>query len=159
MIKINATLILTVLNFLLLVGVLAKILWAPMLKFLDERAKKISDSLQLAEENLKREEEIKIEHDVLIKEARTKAVDIIDKAMASASDESRSIVAKAHERAQVSVESAKEEIKMEAEKIKQELRKEVAAMTISLAGKVLEREINEDDHRELIKKNLDVLES
>ena len=159
MIKINATLILTVLNFLLLVGVLAKILWAPMLKFLDERAKKISDSLKIAEENTKREEEIKIEHDEIIKEARSKAADIVDKAMVSASDESRTIVAEAHERAQATVEYAREEIKMEAEKIKQDLRKEVAAMTVSLAGKVLEREIKEDDHKELIKKNLDVLGS
>ncbi len=159
MIKINATFILTILNFLLLVSILAKILWAPMLKFLDERTKKISDSLKLAEKNIAREKELEIEHDELVKEARSKAADIVDKAMASASNESRSILAEAREHAQTTVESAREEIKMEAERIKQDLRKEVAAMTVSLAGKVLEREIKEDDHRELIKKNLDILES
>ena len=46
-----------------------------------------------------------------------------------------------------------------AEKIKQDLRKEVASMSVSLAGKVLEREINEEDHKALIDKSLDVMGS
>ena len=159
MIKINATFILTVLNFILFVAVLAAILWKPMIQFLNERAKKISDSLMLAEENKKREEEMKIEHDEIIKEARKKAAEIADKSMVSASDETRKIIARAREQAQSTIDSAKEEISMEAERIKKDLRKEVAEMTMSLASKVLEREIKDDDHKELINKSLDVLGS
>ena len=58
MIKINATLILTILNFILFVGVLATILWKPMMKFIDERTKRISDSLKLADDNERRAEEL-----------------------------------------------------------------------------------------------------
>lgn len=159
MININATFILTILNFLLLIGVLATILWKPMLKFLDERAAKIRESLELAEKNKQREQELTIEHDEIIKEAREKAQSIVDKAVATASDESREILAKAREQAQATVDSAKEEIINEAEQIKRDLRTEVASMTVSLAGKVLAREINEGDHRELISKSLDALES
>ncbi len=157
MIKINATFILTVLNFILLVKVLQVILWAPMMKFLDERAKKIKDSLQVAEENKRRSEELKVEHDEIVKEARRKANEIIEKAMAASSNESRGILAQAHEQAQATIDAASEEIKMEAERIKQELREDVAAMTVGLAGKVLEREISGDDHRELINKSLDAM--
>ena len=157
MIKINATFILTVLNFIILVSVLATILWKPMLKFLDERAKKISDSLRLADENKKRAEEIKIERDEMIKEARAKAAEIVDKAMVTASDENRKIILKAREHAQATVDSAKDEIKMEGERIKQELRKEIASMTVSLASKVLEREIKGEDHLKLINRSLDAM--
>ena len=159
MIKINATFILTVLNFILLVGILSLILWKPMLKFLDERAKKIGDSLKLAEENEKRSEEIKIEHDEIVNKARIKAAEIVDKAMTDASNESRELIAQAREHAHLTVDSAKQEIKMEAERIKQDLRKEISDLTVSLASKVLEREIKDKDHRELIKKGLDVLGS
>jgi len=159
MININATLILTVLNFILLIAVLAKILWKPMVEFLDERARMISDSLKLAEENKQRSEEMHIERDEIIKEARTKAAEIVDTAMTSASDESRAIVAEARENAQATVAAAKEDMRMEAERIKQELRHDIASMTVSLAGKVLDREIKEDDHKELIRKSLDVMGS
>ena len=105
------------------------------------------------------EEEIKVEHDEIIGEARVKASEIIDKAMSEASNESRKIIAQARDHARLTVESAKDEIKMEAERIKQELRKEVADMTVSLAGKVLDREIKSSDHKDLIDKGLDVLGS
>lgn len=159
MIKINATLILTILNFILFVGVLATILWKPMMKFLDERAKRISDSLKLADDNERRVEELKIEHDEIVNKARIKASEIVDKAMADASNESRELIAQAREHAHLTVDSAKEEIKMEAERIKQDLRKEISDLTVSLASKVLEREIKDKDHKELIKKGLDVLGS
>ena len=157
MISINATFILTILNFVLLVSVLAIILWKPMLRYLDERARKIDESLKLAEENKLRAEELIIEHNNMIKEARTKSAEIVDKAMSSASKESRGIISQAKEQAQSMIDSAKDEIFMEGERIKQDLRKEVASMSLSLAGKVLEREIKEDDHKDLIKKNLDIM--
>ena len=89
MIKINATVILTVLNFILFVGVLSVILWRPMIKFLEERADKIKESLRIADENTQRSEEINVEHDEIIKEARRKAGEILDKALASSSVRSR----------------------------------------------------------------------
>jgi len=157
MISINATLILTIFNFILLIFVLKAILFKPMMKYLDERANKIDESLRLAEENKKRADDMKIEHDQIIMEARTKSSEIIEAATSNAARESREIVSEARVKAQNTVESAKDEILMVAERIKQDLRREVASMTVSLAGKVLEREIKEDDHKELIKKSLDVM--
>ncbi len=159
MISINATLILTILNFILMIGVLAMILWKPMVKFLDERAQKISESLKIAEENKKRAEELKVEFEKVIRDGRRKATEIVDRATTAASEESRQIVSQARHQAQATVDAAKDEITMEAERIKGELRKEMAAMTIKLTEKVLEREIKEKDHRKLINSSLDALES
>lgn len=159
MISINATFLLTVLNFILLIFVLKAILFKPMISFLEERAKKIEDSLKLAEENRKRADDMQLEHDEIIKEARTKASDIVDKATNNANKESREILAQAHEKAQNVIDAAREEIEMEAERIKQDLRSDVAEMTVSLAGKVLEREIKESDHKALIEKGLSEMKS
>lgn len=157
MISINATVILTILNFILLIAILSAILWKPMVKFLDDRARTIEESLKLAEENKLRTEQMQLEHDQILKEARLKATEIVDKAMSAASVESRQYIAQSKEQAHVMIESAKKEIKLEADRIKQDLRKDVAAMTVSLAEKVLQREIKEADHRDLISKNLDTL--
>ncbi|MBN1294739.1 MAG: F0F1 ATP synthase subunit B [Candidatus Latescibacteria bacterium] len=157
MININLTTVFTILNFVFLIYILKAILFKPLTKFLDDRAKTIEESLRLAEENRQRAEDMKTEHDQIIMEARTKASEIIDSAMVNASKESREVLAEAREKAQVTVDSAKEEIMMEAERIKQDLRREVAAMSVSLAGKVLSREIREEDHKELISKSLDVM--
>ena len=78
----------------------------------------------------------------------------MDKAQAMAQSEGRKQIARAKEQGNALVESAKKEIRLEGDRIKQELRHEVAAMTVDLAGKVLEREITEADHREFIDKNL-----
>jgi len=157
MISINATIILTMVNFILLVILLRVILFIPLLKYLDERSKTIAESLMQAEENKARSEEIQIEHDTIIREARTKAADIMDKAVGVASDESRDIVKEARMQAQATVDAAKDEIMVEAERIKMDLRKEVASLTISLTEKVLEREIRESDHRDMINRSFGAL--
>jgi F-type H+-transporting ATPase subunit b len=157
MISINATLILTMLNFILLVILLRAILFKPLLKYLDERSKTIAESLRQAEENRIRSEEIHIEHDNIVREARTKAAEIVEKAVGAASDESRDIIKTAREQAQETVDAAKDEILTEAERIKRDLRKEMAELSISLAEKVLVREIRESDHRDLINKSFGAL--
>ena len=159
MISINFTLVFTIFNFILLVFVLKAILFKPMMKYLDERARKIEESLKLAEENKERAEEMKVEYDQFINEARTRSSEIVDSATVAASRESREILAEARTKAKATVDTAREEILMEAEKIKSDLRSEVASMSVALAGKVLEREISEKDHKALIDKSLEVLGS
>lgn len=157
MISINATLLLTMLNFVLLVILLRIILFKPLLKFLDERARTIAESLRQAEENRARAEVMHREEEELIRDARQKASGIIDKAVASAHDEGRELVRKARKDTQAILASAQKELAEEADRVKRELRTEVASMVVSLSEKVLEREINEADHRKLIEEGLDVL--
>ena len=159
MISINLTFVFVVLNFILLVFVLKFLLFKPMIDFLDNRTKTIEESLRIAEENKKRAEDMKREHDQLISDARSAASGIIDKATVNASQESRDIINEARAKSQATVNTAREEILLEAERIKGELRSEIASMSVSLASKVLEREINADDHKAILEKSLDILGS
>lgn len=157
MISLNVTLLFTVLNFILLVYILKAILFEPLVKYLDSRAATIDESLRLAEENQQRSEQIQLEREEIIKEARNQASSIVDKATANATEESRQILAEAREKAKATIDAATDEIQGEVERIKQELRRDIADMTVDLAGKVLEREIKADEHKDIIGKALDVL--
>ena len=157
MISINATLLLTMLNFILLVILLRILLFKPLLKFLDERARTIAESLRQAEENRRCAELLQREEEEIIRSARQKAGEVVVKAVASAHDEGRELVRKAREETQTVFASAQKELAEEADRVKRELRTEVATMVVSLTEKVLEREIRETDHRKLIEEGLDIL--
>ncbi len=158
MIDINATLVLTILNFIILLVVLRMILFKPLAKFLDERAQTIADSLRFAEENKKRAGEIAAEKDAIISETRKKAAEIMEKATANASDEGREIVRKAREETQAILTSAQKELAEEAGRVKRELRAEVSGMVVAIAEKVLAREIRTEEHKSIIEDGLDRLE-
>ena len=157
MISINATLIVTMLNFILLVILLKMILFKPLVNFLDQRSGVIAESLRQAEENKSQAARIRSEEDQIMREARRKAAEIIDHAVATASDESRAVLAKTREEAQGMIGAARNEMLADSERIKRELRRELAGMVVSLSQQVLTREISETDHRKLIEEGLDVL--
>lgn len=157
MISINATFILVMLNFVLLVVILSAILFTPLTRFLDERAKTIADSLRQAEENKLLAARIASEKDQVIQEARAKASEIIDRATAAASDESRAILNKTREESQAMIEAARNEMSADADRIKRALRRDLTGMVISLSEKVLDREISGQDHRKLIEEGLNAL--
>ncbi len=158
MIDIYATLILTILNFIILLVILRMILFKPLAKFLDERAQTIAESLRLAEENKKRSVEITAEKDAIIADSRKKASEIIEKAIANAHDEGREIVRKAREESQVVLATARKELIEEAGRVKRELRSEVSGMVVAIAEKVLSREIRTEEHKKIIEDGLGMLE-
>ncbi len=158
MIDIDATLILTILNFVILLVILRMILFKPLAKFLDERAQTIAESLRLAEENKKRSVEITAEKDAIIADSRKKASEIIEKAIANAHDEGREIVRKAREESQVVLATARKELIEEAGRVKRELRSEVSGMVVAIAEKVLSREIRTEEHKKIIEDGLGMLE-
>jgi len=133
------------------------ILFKPLLKFLDERAQTIAKSLKQAEENRLRSESLNIERETVLRETRVKATEIADKTLLLASNEGQEIIKNAHKQANSIIDATKLELESEAIRVKQELRKDVASMVVELSSKVLEREISEKDHDEMIKKSFNAL--
>jgi F-type H+-transporting ATPase subunit b len=157
MISINLTLVLTMLNFIILVILLRIILFKPLLKFLDERSQTIAKSLKQAEDNKLKADALDVEKDSVLKEARLKAAEIADKTLAAASNEGQEVIKNARLQAHNIIEATKQELETEAVRVKQDLRKDIASMVVELSSKVLEREIAEKDHEEMIKKSFNAL--
>lgn len=138
----------TCIVFTLLVILLKKFAWKPILSAVDDRNEKINSALKAAEraklemENLNHDnerilQEAKSERDQLLKEARDIKGVIIKEAKENASLESEKIL-----------NSAKDQINNEKMKALTELKNSVAALSIDIAEKVLRNELKERDNQE-----------
>jgi F-type H+-transporting ATPase subunit b len=127
-----------------------KFVWPPLMKALDERAKKIADGLAAADKGNAslRDAEVRIRQ--LEAEARAKAQEILataDKRHAAVIEEAR-VAAKAESDRLLS--AAKAEIDSEVQRAKDALRDQVAQLAVAGAEKILRREVDAQAHADLL---------
>ena len=150
--NINATLIGQGIAFFLFVLFCMKFVWPPILQALEARKKKIADGLAAAEHG-KHEQALAEERaKELLREAKEQAGEIItraDKRAAEIVDESKGDARTEGARL---LTAARAEIDQELNRVKEELRGQVVAIALAGAGKVLEREVDEATHAELMNK-------
>jgi F-type H+-transporting ATPase subunit b len=103
----------TVLTFVLLLTVLAKFAWKPLLLMLDERNKSIEESLLSAEKARKELENINQESESILMKAKTEAQSIVGEAKSAADNMKEDIVSKARSEAEGQLEKAKIQINVE----------------------------------------------
>ena len=135
----------TTIIFTLLLIVLRKFAWKPILNAVEERNESISNALKAAEkakeemdslnaDNQRILNEAKNERDTLLKEAREIKEEIINKAKEQANKEADSIL-----------KSAKEQIANEKNKAVKELKNSVAELSVNIAEKVLKAELSDNN--------------
>ena len=151
MISINGTLLFQFLNFFILVAVLAKFAYKPMLKVLEERRNKISSDLNGAEQSRLAAERLKADYEKQLQTARTEAQAIIDKAVKQAEAEGRVQLEAIRQQIAREKEMAHAEMVSEREAAVREMRKEVVSLSLAVAEKVLEKNMNTDMNSKLIK--------
>jgi F-type H+-transporting ATPase subunit b len=148
--NLNATLFAQFVVFFILAGFTMKFVWPPLMKALDERAKKIADGLAAAErgklEMAAAEKRVQAElasaHDAgqkRIGDAEKRAQAIIEEAKRTASEEAARIVASARADAEQQVSQARDA-----------LRAQVATLAVQGAEQILKREINPAVHADLL---------
>ncbi|WJW75494.1 F0F1 ATP synthase subunit B [Thiohalobacter sp. IOR34] len=150
--NINATLIGQSIAFFLFVWFCMKFVWPPLIQALEERKKRIADGLAAAERG-KREQQLAEErakellHDVkqqaqeIINRAEKRATEIVEEAKNDARSEGERLLA-----------AARAEIDKEVNRVKEDLRAQVVSIALAGAEKVLEREVDEAAHSELLDK-------
>lgn len=148
--NLNATLFAQLVVFFILAGFTMKFVWPPIVKALDERAKKIADGLAAAERG-KHDLELATKRSAdalregkekageLLAQAEKRAAAIVEEAKAAAKVEADRIIA-----------GAKAEIDQEAVRAKEALRDQVATLAVSGAEKILRREINAQAHADIL---------
>ena len=148
----------TVLTFVLLLTVLAKFAWKPLLLMLDERNKSIEESLLSAEKARKELENINQESEAILMKAKTAAQSVISEARSAADNIKEDIVSKARDEAEGQLEKAKTQINVEKDKAMSEIREEVVNLSILVAEKIINKNISKEDNVDLIKESLDSIE-
>tara|TARA_Y100001968_G_scaffold187296_1_gene171649 strand:- start:165 stop:683 length:519 start_codon:yes stop_codon:yes gene_type:complete len=156
MIKFDPGLIIwTTIIFTMLLLVLKKFAWKPILKSVEERSKSIQDALEAADkakeematltaDNERIIAEAKVERDNLLKEAREIKEKIINEAKESANIEAEKIIV-----------AAKEQINNDKMQAITELKNNVAKISIEMTEKILKKElINKESHKDFISTSL-----
>lgn len=150
--SINSTLFFQMLVFAILCIFTVKVVWPPIVKALDERAKKVADSLAAADQakaevqdmNAKVEEQLaamRSESATQRADAERRAQEIVDEAKAKANEEAARIIA-----------AARAEAQQEAIKVRDSLRAEVSALAVKGAEQILRKEINASVHADLLER-------
>ncbi|HKJ68014.1 MAG TPA: F0F1 ATP synthase subunit B [bacterium] len=144
----------TIITFVILLFLLRKVAWKPILTMIDERERTIRDSLDQAEQARNEAEEKLRAYEQRLAEARKEARNIIAEGKESAEKIRDDIVKEAQEQQQHMLDDARRQINAEREKAIQEIRESVANIAISAASKIIGRQLDEQAHVDIIERSL-----
>lgn len=149
---IAVTLIIQGVAFFLVVLVVMKFLWPPLMAAIEERRKKIAEGLAAGSRAQKDLDEAKVKSQEIIREARDKAVQIVDQAGKRANEIVEEAKHTAIAEGQRLKAQADEDIALDVTRAREGLRKQVANLAVQGASQLLEREIDAKTHAALLDK-------
>jgi F-type H+-transporting ATPase subunit b len=147
----------TLLIFGLVLFVLGKYAWGPLLESLQQREKFIRESLEQAKADRESAESRLKEYEEKLTSARAEATAIVEEGRRDADEVRQRIEDEARGEADKMVERARREIQIAQQTAIKELYAASASLATDLAGRVLGREIKPEDHERLIAESLDEL--
>ena len=137
-------------NLLILYFFLKKILFKPVKNMIDSRQKEVDDMYSSAEEAERTAKALEAEYTEKIAAASAEGEEIIRTAQRRAVLREEEIIKEAEATAERIVERAGEQIELERRRAVNDIKDEVSAMAISIAEAVIERDISEGEHKDLI---------
>lgn len=137
-------------TFLILLWVLRKLAWKPILGMLEKRENTIRESLERAEEAQKKAEENLKTYEKMMNEAKKESQEILENGRKTAQTMREEILAKANEESSRMIERAKKEISMEREKAVDEIKSLAVELSLSAASKLVERSLKDQDHQRIV---------
>jgi F-type H+-transporting ATPase subunit b len=149
----------TIVTFLILVTLLARFAWRPLLQALDRRQAQIKQSLDDAQQAKQELERLQHESEQIIRQARAEAEQIVSNSRAYAEKLKDEIKAKARADADVIVQNAERQIQTETRRALEQIRVEAADLSVMIASKLIQRNITKEDNARLIEQALQQVES
>ena len=149
----------TILTFLVLVALLAKFAWRPLLQALESRQELIRKSLDDAQQATQELERLQAESAQIIRKARVEAETIISNGRSDGERLREEIKQKARADSDAIVRSAERQIQLETTRALQQIRHEVADLSVQIASKLIQRNLSREDNEGLIEETLKQLET
>ncbi len=144
------TMIFAWINLLILYLFLRKILFNPVKNMIDSRQKEVDDMYSDAESAKTSAEEMRADYEKRLADANGESEEILKKAVRRAQLKEEEILKGADEEARRIMERGRNEAELEKKRIINEVKDEVSDMAIGIASAVIERDVSEAEHRELI---------
>jgi F-type H+-transporting ATPase subunit b len=145
----------SIVNFLVLLYLLRRFMWGPIMSTLDRRAAKIREGLELTESARREREQLKQEVEKILGEARREAAAIAERTTKAAEAAAADIRVQAKAEADRIREKGRTDAQHLHDQALAQLRSEVASMAVLAASRILGREISAEQHRALIERSLE----
>lgn len=149
----------TIVTFLVLVALLAKFAWRPLLEALERREEAIRKSLDDAQQAKVELERLHVESQKILAQARTEAEAIITRTRTDASRFREELKQKAQTEAAGIVKNAERQIEQETARALQQIRHEAIDISVAIASKLLQRNVSKEDNARLIEDTFKQLEA
>ncbi|HOY43135.1 MAG TPA: F0F1 ATP synthase subunit B [bacterium] len=150
----GGTIFWTTLTFLLLLFALTKVGWKPILNMLDEREKKLKESLELAEQAKIASQKTLAEQNELLETARREAQEILARNRKAAEATKEEIIKKASSEAEQLIAKARREIDLSRDKAIEEIRDLAVELSMDATAKLVGKSLDAGDHQSLIDESL-----
>lgn len=158
MFELNTTLIAQIINFFLLLFILAKFAWKPLINIIDERRDKIAQDLDKAEQERGSAEALRVEYEQQLHQARLEAQQIMEKALRQAEQAKQELLEAARAEHERLLTATREQIVQERQLALEQIRQEVVGLSVAVAGKVIGQSIDSSVNAKLVNDFIDELE-
>ena len=148
----SGTIFWTVLTFILLLLILKKFAWKPILKMLEDRENKIKVALYQAEQDQKEAAKFLEEQRALLDKAKKDSIQLINDSRKSAEVSRKELIDHARHEAERILERAKQEIELSKDAAIQDIKQYVSDIAILAAQKVVGETLSSDQHLKLVDK-------
>ncbi|WP_379970662.1 F0F1 ATP synthase subunit B [Ectobacillus sp. sgz5001026] len=145
------TMIYQLVIFLILLALLRKYAFGPLMNIMKQREEHIASELEAAEQNNSESKKLVAEQREFMKQSKIEAQELIERAKKQAEEQREGIVVAAKAEAETIKDAALSEIKREKEHAIAALQEQVASLSVLIASKVIEKELKEEDQAKLIR--------
>ncbi len=149
------TMIFTWVNLIILVLIMKKLLFKPVLNMLAARDKEVNEMYSKAETAQSSAETLEKEYSEKLSLAKEEAAKIMKDAKHDATLRGEEIVGEAKKEASAILEKAQKEIEREKEAAINEIKGDIANIAVDIAQKVIEKDLHEKDHERLVEEFID----
>ena len=160
LLKIDPGLLLwSIITFVILLLILWKTAWKPIIKALDNRADKIMRDIETAEKSRSESERVLKEHRLMLDKAGEEVSQLIEKSRLDAESIKNSILAKAKTEADDIFEKANRDILLAKDVALEELKGEIAELSVKIAEKIISKSLKPEDHEDIVENILNKIKT
>src|SRR6267143_1391167 len=149
----------TIVTFLVLLALLAKFAWRPLLEALESRQSAIRKSLDDAQQAKQELERVNQESARIVNRARADAEAIITQSRSDGDRLREEIRQKARAEAAHIVKNAERQIQLETSRALEQIRREAVDLSVMIASKIIQRNLSKEDNERLIDEALKQVET
>jgi F-type H+-transporting ATPase subunit b len=157
MLDFSVTFVITIINIVILFFLLRAILFKPVSKFMAERAKRVQDSIEQAQNEKEEAAKLLVEYESKLKNAESETRDILKTARENAERQAELIIAEGRREAQETVNMALRQIEMERQAALAKFKLEATALVMAVSAKLAAKDFSGDDNRRYVNMLLDGL--